>query len=188
MRQARWPTTRCRASPPISSAAASSGTGAAPDPFALGLPAGVAIWAATAVLLLALNPARAGDELLGVRGAALSSLCFAAVFLSGQVNVSAGPARIARWLGDITYGCYLLHPLLFFGFAWFVLPRLGVAEVEQLPLAARWAVLSAVLALSCAGAAASERWFEAPLRRWGKRRLGRGNAPAPYKDAASISS
>lgn len=156
--------------------------------LSLGLPAGLAMWAATAVLLLALNPAQAGDELLGGRGAVLFSLCFAAVFISGQVNLAASPARIARWLGDITYGCYLLHPLLFFGFAWFVLPRLGVADAPQLPLAARWAVLAAVLALSCAGAAASERWFEAPLRRWGKRRLGRANAPAPYKDAASISS
>ncbi|MDP3760404.1 MAG: acyltransferase [Ramlibacter sp.] len=156
--------------------------------LSLGLPAGVAMWATTAVLLLALNPALAGDELLGARGAVLSGLCFAAVYISGQVSLAASPARVAGWLGDITYGCYLLHPLLFFGFAWFVLPRLGVADVERLTPAARWALLSAVLALSCAGAAASERWFEAPMRRWGKRRLRPGDAPAPYREAASISS
>jgi peptidoglycan/LPS O-acetylase OafA/YrhL len=150
--------------------------------------AGMAVWVATAGLLLALNPARAGDELLGPRGAALFGLCFAAVFVSGQVSLADRAARVAGWLGDITYGCYLLHPMLFFGFAWFVLPRFGITEIEALPPAARWGVLGGVLALSCLGAAASERWFEAPLRRWGKRMLGQRGATAPYKEAASISS
>jgi peptidoglycan/LPS O-acetylase OafA/YrhL len=155
--------------------------------FALGPAAGVAVWLATGGLLLALNPAQAGDELLGPRGAALAGLCFVAVFTSGQVGLSARAAGLARWLGDITYGCYLLHPMLFFGFTWFVLPRFGVSEDAPLPIALRWAVLAAVLALSCLGAAASERWFEAPLRRWGKRILA-GRGGAPYKEAASISS
>jgi peptidoglycan/LPS O-acetylase OafA/YrhL len=47
------------------------------------------------------------------------------------------------------------------------------------------------LALSCITAAASERWFEAPVRRWGKRMLGvAGGKPAatPYSEAANISS
>ena len=150
--------------------------------------AGVAVWMATAGLLLALNPAQAGDELLGARGAALFGLCFAAVFVSGHVNLSGRAAGAAQWLGDITYGCYLLHPMLLFGFVWFVLPRFGVPEVEGLTIAARWAVLAGVLALSCLGAAASDRWFEAPLRRRGKRMLGRWGAAAPYNEAASISS
>lgn len=149
---------------------------------------GAVAWAAMAAALLALNPARAGDELLGARGVALAGLCFVAVFVSGQVSLPAGPARIARWLGDITYGCYLLHPMLFFGLAWFVLPALGVAEVELLPWAARCGILAGVLALSCLLAAASERWFEAPLRRWGRRRLSPRPAPAGYREAASISS
>lgn len=156
--------------------------------LALAPAAGVAVWVATGALLLVLNPAQAGDELLGARGAALFGLCFAAVFASGHVSLSGRATRAAQWLGDITYGCYLLHPMLFWGFAWFVLPRLGIVEAEALPLAARWGVLAGVLALSCLGAAASERWFESPLRRWGKRRLGPRGAAAPYKEAASISS
>jgi peptidoglycan/LPS O-acetylase OafA/YrhL len=112
------------------------------------------------------------------------------VLASGHAAVGARLAPLARWLGDITYGCYLLHPLFFFGFVWFVLPGLAGFEIADAPLAARWSVLAMVLALSCLAAAASERWFEAPLRRWGKRLLGQpGRARvAPYIDAASISS
>jgi exopolysaccharide production protein ExoZ len=151
---------------------------------------GVLAWLLMAGLLLWLNPARAGDELLGARGAVLFCACFAVVFVSGRVAVGAGLAPVARWLGDITYGCYLLHPLLFFGFTWFLLPRLTAVDITQAPLAARCAVAVAVIGLSCLFAAASERWFEGPLRRWGKRMLPRGKppVPAPYSDAASISS
>ena len=151
--------------------------------------AGMLAWAVLAALLLALNPKEAGNELLGWRGAVLFAACFAAVYLSGQVAVGPRLAPMARWLGDITYGCYLLHPMVFFGFTWFVLPHVTAIEVAQLPLAARFGLLAAALGVSCVAAAASERWFEAPLRRWGKRMLARRTAaPAPYIDAASISS
>jgi len=150
---------------------------------------GLLAWLLAAASLLALNPATQGEELVGLRGMALFCLCFAAVGVSGHVAVGASAAPVARWLGDITYGCYLLHPLFFFGFAWFVLPRLGVADILATSMTARGAVVVAVLGLSCVTAAASERWFESPLRRWGKRALGRLGPPAPnYKDAPSISS
>ncbi|HXD39934.1 MAG TPA: acyltransferase [Ramlibacter sp.] len=157
---------------------------------ALPLMIGVLAWVLMTGLLLWLNPARQGDELLGARGAALFCACFAVVLVSGQVSVGARLAPVARWLGDITYGCYLIHPVIFFGFIWFVLPRLAEFEISQAPFAFKCAVLVMVLVLSCLTAAASERWFEAPLRRWGKRRLGHQGRPAraPHIDAASISS
>jgi peptidoglycan/LPS O-acetylase OafA/YrhL len=158
--------------------------------FALSRAAGILVWLLMAALLLGLNPSNAGDELLGARGAILFCACFAVVFASGSVSVHGKLAPVARWLGDITYGCYLLHPMFFFGFVWFVLPRLSSVDITQAPLAWRWALLAAVLALSCVTAAASERWLEAPLRRWGKRVLGGRQAAreAPYNDATSISS
>jgi peptidoglycan/LPS O-acetylase OafA/YrhL len=160
------------------------------DARALSGPVGVLAWVLMAGVLLLLNPANAGDELLGVRGAVLFGACFMVVFVSGRVAVGAKLAPVARWLGDITYGCYLMHPLFFFGFTWFVLPRLSALDISQAPLVMKFAVLAAVLGLSCLTAAASERWFEAPLRRWGKRVLRRRAPPAaaPYIDAARSSS
>jgi peptidoglycan/LPS O-acetylase OafA/YrhL len=149
---------------------------------------GAVAWVVTAALLLWLNPVRAGDELLGARGAFLFAACFAVVFASGHVAVGAKLAPVARWLGDITYGCYLLHPMLFFGLTWFVLPRLGLTEIAHAAPLMKFAVLALVLSLSCVFAMASEHWFEAPVRRWGKRALQRRPVPVPYSDAASISS
>ncbi|MBG9386931.1 acyltransferase family protein [Caenimonas aquaedulcis] len=158
-------------------------SGAAP----LSMAHGFGLWLAMGLLLVSLNAPLQGDELLGWRGTVLFCACFLVVFLSGQVNVKGRLAPVASWLGDITYGCYLLHPIFFFGFAWFVLPRITATEPASLAWPARLAILAGVLALSCLTAAASERWFESPLRRWGKRVM-QGRPAAPYKDAASISS
>ncbi len=157
----------------------------------LSITRGAWVWIAMAVLLLALNPAEPGDELLGVRGVVLFVACFAVVFASGLVDVKGRMTRVAKFLGDITYGCYLLHPIFFFGFAWFVLPRITDVEVTELPLAMRLLTLMAVLAASCLTAAASERWFESPIRQWAKRITGGGRTmrpPRSQSDAASISS
>lgn len=151
--------------------------------------AGVLAWVAMGLLLLWLNPARQGDELLGARGAVLFAACFAVVYVSGRVGIGARLEPLARWLGDITYGCYLLHPMFFFGFTWFVVAGYSPWNVIEQPLAARWVIAATVLLLSCVTAAASERWFEAPVRRWGKRLLDRRRPrAAPHSEAASISS
>ena len=134
--------------------------------------AGLAAWAGMAALLLALAPQVPGDELLGWRGALLPVCAALTVWASGRVTVRGRAAAWARWLGDITYGTYLLHPMLFFGFAWFVLPHLGVPDIAQLPLAARAAIVVAGVALSALLAMASERWFARPLRQAGRRVAG----------------
>jgi len=131
--------------------------------------AGACVWIGIAALLLALNPTEEGDQLLGVRGAVLFAACFVVVYASGQVAVQGRLAPVARWLGDITYGCYLLHPMFFFGFTWFVLPRFTAVDIADMEFATRCLVLVAVLVASCALATASERWFERPVRQWGRR-------------------
>jgi peptidoglycan/LPS O-acetylase OafA/YrhL len=145
--------------------------------------------AAWVVLLLVLMPQKPGDELLGVRGVLLFLACFAAVHGCGRAQLHGRLAAIARWGGDITYGTYLLHPVLFFALARFVaLPLTGV-DVTTWPTPGRWALLLVVLVAATVLAICSERWLEAPVRRWGQRKLGRTRpAPTAQSDVASISS
>lgn len=143
-------------------------------PFA----AGLAAWAGMGVLLMVLMPENAGDELLGLRGAVLFAACFAVVHVSGQARVPAAAKPLAAWLGDITYGCYLLHPILIWTVLWFVAPKATEWDVP-----ARVALLLAILAATCVLATLSERKFERPLRR----RARGGRSRPPYMEASSIS-
>ncbi len=141
--------------------------------------------AAMLLLLVLATPLQPGAELLGLRGATLFLACFGVVYVCGHTRLAGRAAALARHLGDATYGTYLLHPLLYFGAVWFIAPQWldGTAST-------RWLVLAGMLALAWSLGWASERWFEAPLRRWGQRWLqgGRSPPPAPQSEAASISS
>lgn len=122
-------------------------------------------------LLLALNPAAAGDELLGWRGLACAVLCFALAWLSGGLRLRDRYAAAAAHLGDATYGLYLMHPVIFFGLAWVVFPRLGLAAPASWSLPAQAGLAVFVLAAAFGLALLSERYFEHPLRERSKRRM-----------------
>ncbi|WP_298926883.1 acyltransferase [uncultured Ramlibacter sp.] len=121
-------------------------------------------------LLWLLNPAQAGDELLGWRGLLCMALCFLLVWLSTGLALRHDSARAAAHLGDATYGLYLMHPVLFFGLTWTVIPRLGWGSPEQWPVGGRLALSAAVIGSAFLLALASERFVEKPLREWSKRR------------------
>lgn len=131
----------------------------------LRLRAGLTLWTAMGALLVLLATATPGAELVGWRGAVLAPACVLTVWASGRVRLDGAWARVAAWLGDITYGAYLLHPVLFFGLSWFLLPRGSRWAVEALPLAGRVAVLLGVGSLTVLVAMGSERYLERPLRR-----------------------
>lgn len=140
---------------------------AAPPP-GTPLAAGLALWLGLAVLLWALAGTAQGDELRGWRGLLLPLACVAAVAASGRVALH----RRSGWpqaLGDATYGLYLLHPLLFWGTAWLLLPGLGAAPVHALATPLRLGLALGVVCVAGGLALASERWLEQPIRRWGRR-------------------
>lgn len=129
--------------------------------LALPMGAGLATWGGMAALLFLLMPAQPGDELLGARGAVLFTACFVVVWLSGHVQVKGAVRELAGWLGDVTYGCYLLHPILMWAFLWFWVPG-----AVGMPVDKRVALLVGVLAITCLLATLSERGIERPIRRW----------------------
>jgi peptidoglycan/LPS O-acetylase OafA/YrhL len=135
-------------------------------------PTGLAALVAGGFALLGvLNPVAAGDELLGWRGAACGALSFAMVWMAGGVKLRERHAAVAAHLGDATYGLYLMHPVIFFGLAWVVLPRLGVGAPASWGLATQAVFTLAVLLAAFTLALLSERYFEHPLRERSKKRL-----------------
>ena len=119
-------------------------------------------------LLLAFNPTQQGDELTGWRGALLCSVCFGLVYAAGRLRLTGHVARMARYFGDATYGVYLLHPVIFFGLVFVVLPRLGISSTSTWPLAIRLVLLALVVLTAFALALVSEKYFEKPLRTLGR--------------------
>ena len=121
-------------------------------------------------LLLLLNPAQQGQELIGVRGVVLAGLCFVMVWVAGALDVPQRAAGVAASLGDATYGVYLIHPVVFFGLAFLILPALGLPAPSQWALSLRLLLGVGVLGAVFALALLSERYFERPLREWSKSR------------------
>lgn len=114
--------------------------------------------------IAAINPTNAGDELLGVRGVVGFCVCVLLVWLIGGLRLENRFAKAAEFLGDATYGLYLIHPVLFFGMAWVILPKVGWGDPLTWSQGSRWGLVLLVLALAVALALFSERFFEKPIR------------------------
>ena len=131
-------------------------------------------------LMLAINPDTQGQELVGWRGAVLTAMCFLLVYLAGKIDLTGRLANISKYLGDSTYGLYLLHPIIFFGLAYFVFPRLAVPPPTDWSLHAQCILLLLILTTGFVLALFSERLFEKPVRRWSRHRLRMGKHISPH--------
>lgn len=117
-----------------------------------GLLAAVGALTLTAVLLCVWLDLR--TLFLGVTGAGFTAATIAGIgLLAFAPTPKSNAARsVSAWLGNISYGAYLLHPLVYRG-----------VRKAGLPPAA---TLAAVLVVTLAAAWAVHRWFEVPAGRW----------------------
>ncbi|MDD2180024.1 acyltransferase [Acidovorax sp. D2M1] len=120
-----------------------------------------------------INPVNAGGELLGVRGVVGFCVCFFLVWIIGGLRLENRFAKAAEFFGDATYGLYLIHPIIFFGIAWVILPRIGWGDPLSWSLGSRLGLILLVLALAAALALLSEEFFEKPIRNRAKAVFGR---------------
>ncbi len=116
-------------------------------------------------LLVLVNPALAGDEIVGWRGFVLSSVCFLMVYVATKLRVPSRLQKISGYFGDATYGLYLLHPVLYFGLVLIAFPRLGIDGPSQWVVSFRLLFGALVIGLAFCLAIFSERYFEKPIRK-----------------------
>ncbi len=134
---------------------------------------GVLAWGGLGLLLVAATLPTQGAELLGWRGLLIPLACALAVWVSGQVRVERPFAlALADLLGRLTYGVYLIHPLVYFGFAWFVWP--GAQEAAAANQTVGLAIAVAAGGVTCVLATQGYRWVEAPFQDLAKRLVRRG--------------
>jgi len=117
------------------------------------------MWGLFATILIIIGTTSGPDgasSLLGIRGALLSLLSVAAVLVAAKLRVSPRFKWAADALGAMSYGVYLLHPLV----AVWLEPLNG-----PLPFSV---YVGAVAVVSVAAALIIERWFERPISDWGK--------------------
>lgn len=134
------------------------------------LPSGLLIALLTTVIIVAVQHQPAFQDHFDVmQGAARFHhllACFALVLLCAFQRPTEGlVSKPMRWLGDVSYSVYLLHPFASFAVT-NVLPA-GAAPIDSFVLG---------MLLTLVFAALSRRWIEEPAIAWGKR-LARRDSP-----------
>ncbi|MCG9026037.1 acyltransferase family protein [Laribacter hongkongensis] len=139
----------------------------------------VVLFVALAACLVGTSGAVIEDSLTGARRYLLPFTCVGLVMISA--HLFAGEQRwlvlAARWLGNSSYGVYLLHPLVF---SQLMKKHTDFANANP------YLFMLIVLALSFVLALLVEHWLERPLRDFGKRHfgwLGRAHPPAAQADS-----
>jgi peptidoglycan/LPS O-acetylase OafA/YrhL len=117
-------------------------------------------------LMVLVNTPDAVSVLTGWRGVLLPLMCFLMVASAGLLDITGKWASAAAIkLGNATYGLYLIHPVIFFGLSYGLMPRIGGTQwLADLPLSGRLLLTLAVMSGSFALALVSDRYFEQRVR------------------------
>ncbi len=127
---------------------------------------GCAVVAFAGVAMVLLNTSNPAATLFGWRASLLTGLCLFLVWWSNQIVVLGYLVKICKWFGDVTYGVYLIHPFVYFGFERLLLPRMSGVQLAIPQWQTGLLVGCCVLGITALLAYASERWFERPVRQW----------------------
>jgi len=129
------------------------------------------LWCSLLVAIILYMPRIGGAEHVWMNGV-YESICIIIVFplivylgASGVVHTQT-EHRICKFLGDISYPLYLVHyPLVYFYVAW-ISNHKGVTIVQAWPYALVILTGSIILAY------ASLKWYDEPVRKWMRKKLG----------------
>jgi exopolysaccharide production protein ExoZ len=121
-------------------------------------------WTLLLAVLATQSGADARGSLAGLRGVLLVAATCALLVVAVKLEVPRILHGVAAWLGDLSYPLYLLHPVVY---ALALHRYLLLGWLRPHPVR----FLVTVLLVSIVAATFTYRWFEAPILKWGKRRL-----------------
>ncbi|MBO9592718.1 MAG: acyltransferase [Niabella sp.] len=129
------------------------------------------LWCSLLVTLVLYMPRIGGAKHLWMNGV-YEAICIIFVFplivymgASGVMHTRR-ERRICKFLGDISYPLYLVHyPLVYFYVAW-------ISNHKGIGIAQAWPYALLILAGSMLLAYASLKWYDEPVRKWLRKKMG----------------
>lgn len=128
-------------------------------------------WCSILVAVVLYMPRIGGAEHLWLNGI-YESVCIIVIFplivylgASGIVSTKT-ESRICKFLGDISYPLYLVHyPLVYFYVAW-------ISNNKGITILQAWPYALLILCGAIVLAYAALKWYDEPMRKWLRRKLG----------------
>ncbi|QHS57034.1 acyltransferase [Mucilaginibacter sp. 14171R-50] len=129
------------------------------------------LWCSLLVAIVLYMPRIGGAEYLWMNGL-YESVCIIIVFplivyigASGVIK-SQTESKVCKFLGDISYPLYMVHyPLVYFYVAW-------ISNHKGITIAQVWPYALLILITAIALAYAALKWYDEPVRRWLRKKLG----------------
>ncbi|MCL7987609.1 acyltransferase [Sphingobacterium sp. lm-10] len=129
-------------------------------------------WCSLLIVLVLFMPRIGGANHVWINGI-YESLCIIVIFplivylgASGFIH-SETERKICKFLGDISYPLYLVHfPIIYFYVAW-------ISNNGGMTLWEVWPIALLILLASIALAYASLKWYDEPVRKWLRKKIGR---------------